>query len=146
MTRIAIMQGRLVPPEAGRFQSFPRERWRDEFAFAADAGLDAIEWIYDEYGEDANPLARASGIEEIKALSKQHGIAVVSVCADYFMDRPLVRVSGPELARIVDRLEWMLEQCKLAGIGRAVLPFVDHSRIETDHDAAQVVEVLSAVL
>jgi len=50
------MQGRLVPPEAQRFQSFPRERWREEFAVAAAAGLDTIEWIYDAYGEDLNPI------------------------------------------------------------------------------------------
>ena len=62
MSRVAIMQGRLVPPEAGRFQSFPRDRWRDEFAFAAQAGLDAIEWIYDQYGEDVNPLTTSDGI------------------------------------------------------------------------------------
>ena len=29
---ISIMQGRLVPPIDGRIQTFPRERWRDEFA------------------------------------------------------------------------------------------------------------------
>ena len=56
MPLISVMQGRLVPPEGGYFQSFPRVRWRDEFVFAKNAGLNAIEWIYDEYGEDANPL------------------------------------------------------------------------------------------
>ena len=54
--KLGIMQGRLLPPEEQRFQSFPRQRWRDEFALAAAAGLDTIEWIYDAYGEDVNPL------------------------------------------------------------------------------------------
>jgi len=40
--KLGIMQGRLVPPEAQRFQCFPRQRWRDEFALAAAAGLDAF--------------------------------------------------------------------------------------------------------
>ncbi len=41
MTRIGIMEGRLFPPEAGRFQSFPREHWADEYLLAATgrAGL-----------------------------------------------------------------------------------------------------------
>ena len=74
MSRIAIIQGRLVPPEDGRFQCFPRNRWRDEFAHAAAAGLDAIEWIYDLHGADMNPLATDAGIAEI--LSPRHFVNV----------------------------------------------------------------------
>ncbi len=48
-----IMQGRLSPPEDGRFQSFPRNSWREEIARAREAGLDYIEWILDEYGRTA---------------------------------------------------------------------------------------------
>ena len=76
MSRIAIMQGRLVPPEAGRFQSFPRRSWQDEFALAARANLDAIEWIYDQYGEDVNPLGAEDGIANLKSMSRQHSVAV----------------------------------------------------------------------
>ena len=36
--KLGIMQGRLVPPEAGRFRSFPRGCSRDEFALSAAAG------------------------------------------------------------------------------------------------------------
>src|SRR5271167_3690057 len=124
ISRIAIMQGRLLPPQAQRFQSFPREGWRKEFAFAAEAGLDAIEWIYDEYGEDVNPLASNDGVTEIKGLSQQSGIAVASVCADYFMDCPLVSATGSELTTSVERLSWLLDRCRLAEIERVVLPFV----------------------
>jgi L-ribulose-5-phosphate 3-epimerase len=41
--RYGIMQGRLSPPEDGRFQSFPRNSWREEFPRAREAGLDYIE-------------------------------------------------------------------------------------------------------
>lgn len=144
--RIAIMQGRLGPPEAGRFQSFPREGWRQEFASAAAAGLDAIEWIYDAFGEDVNPLASDAGVREMKRLAAEHGVAVVSVCADYFMDCPFLRVTDSERARLVEKLRWLLERCHVAGIKRAVLPFVDHSRIETDEDGSTVVKILRDVL
>jgi L-ribulose-5-phosphate 3-epimerase len=146
MARIAIMQGRLVPPEAGRLQCFPREQWRKEFPLAVEAGLESIEWIYDQFGDDVNPLVSDNGILEMKALCLQHGIGVFSVCADYFMDRPLLRVSGDELAGTVQKLRWLMERCRLARIERVVLPFVDESRIEDDEDAARVVDVLNAVL
>ena len=61
---IGIMQGRLVPPEGGRFQSFPREGWRREFELAAAAGLDCIEWIDDEFGGGENPLWTDFGLAE----------------------------------------------------------------------------------
>jgi len=51
-----VMQGRLSPPEDGRFQSFPRVGWRDEFPKAKAAGFDYIEWIDDGYGESVNPI------------------------------------------------------------------------------------------
>ncbi len=43
-----VMQGRLSPPEDGRFQSFPRAGWRNEFANARAAGFSYIEWIHDD--------------------------------------------------------------------------------------------------
>lgn len=145
-TRIAIMQGRLVPPEAERFQSFPRESWRLEFERAANAGLDAIEWIYDAFGDDINPIATNDGIAEMKALCAQHGIAVVSLCADYFMDRPLVRAAGPELRDIVSRLYWLIERCRRMGIQRIVMPFVDDSKLENRAGEERAIAVLRDVL
>ena len=146
MPRMAIMQGRLLPPQHGRFQCFPRERWREEFAHAAQAGLDAIEWIYDLQGVEMNPLATDAGIAELKALSREHGIAVISLCADYFMDRPFVSAGPAEFAELTRHLIWMLDRCRLAGIRRAVLPFVDASRIQSPAQEAAIVEMLQEVL
>jgi L-ribulose-5-phosphate 3-epimerase len=146
MRRIAIMQGRLVPPEAGRFQCFPRERWRDEFANGTAAGLDAIEWIYDQHGADVNPLATDAGLAEMAELSRHSGVVVVSVCADYFMDHPFVKANAAAFAEIEARLRWLLGRCHLAGITRMVLPFVDASKIESAGDETRVVEMLWRVL
>jgi hexulose-6-phosphate isomerase len=136
------MQGRLVPPEAGRFQSFPRDGWRREFPRAAQAGLDSIEWIYDVFGESQNPLSSDSGIAEMQALADRHGVAVASVCADYFMDRPITRADGSELREILARLHWLFGRCAKAGIERMVLPFVDASRMRDAQDRHRVVDVL----
>ena len=146
MPFFAIMQGRLVPPEGGRFQAFPCERWRDEFVLAAQARLNAIEWIFDLYGEDANPLISDSGISEILALSQQTGIAVRSLCADYFMDKPFLRTTESERRQLIQKMEWLLSRCKLLGIRRIVIPFVDNSRIEDRGEEAQALSILRTIL
>ena len=146
MHRIAIMQGRLLPPQDRRIQCFPRDCWREEFPRAAAAGLNAIEWIYDLHGADVNPLASDSGIEEMQALARQHKIDVVSVCADYFMERPFVTASPAEFTELASHLVWLLNRSRLVGITRIVLPFVDASRIETPAQENQVVEMLWDVL
>jgi L-ribulose-5-phosphate 3-epimerase len=144
--QMGIMQGRLVPPTAGRFQSFPRDRWADELPLAAEAGLNAIEWIYDEFGADVNPLADDAGLARLQKLCADNGLRVLSMCADYFMDRPLVRASESELHDRLATLTWLLGRAQQAGIRHVVLPFVDISRIDSEDDFRQVVGALRRVL
>jgi len=146
MTYIGIMEGRLFPPEAGRFQCFPREHWADEFGLAAKAGLDTIEWIYDVYGVDVNPLATEAGINQMRSLSKQFGVQVLSLCADYFMDKPLVRASVSEMTDRLATFEWLLGRCQLLGMNRMVVPFVDASRIDTEEEFDNVCNTLTRLL
>jgi hexulose-6-phosphate isomerase len=119
------MQGRLLPMIDEKIQSFPAKRWRDEFPLAQKAGLQLIEWIYEVYGADQNPLSTDEGIAELKGLSARHDIAVRSLCADYFMDRPLL-VYPEESSK---KLRWLMGRCHMAGIRRIILPFVDASRL-----------------
>jgi len=140
------MQGRLLPPTDGRFQCFPREGWPDEFALAAAAGLDAIEWIYDLHGADVNPIAADDGVASMKALSTQSGVLVRSLCADYFMDLPLLRAEPREIERRTETLGWLFRRCAILGVGRVVVPFVDASRIDSDAELDHVVGVLERLL
>lgn len=146
MTHIGIMQGRLVPPTDNRIQCFPRERWADEFLLASQAGLDCIEWIYDLYGADVNPLATQAGLDKLKELSQQNKVRILSICADYFMDKPLLRASQAELDERLNTLFWLLERGHQIGINRMVIPFVDASRIDTPAEFEQVVTLLKRVL
>jgi len=146
MTRIGVMQGRLLPPVDNRIQCFPREYWAKEFELAAQANLDCIEWIYDLYGADVNPLSTKDGIEQIKALSRQYNVQILSICADYFMDKPLVRASQLETEERLKALFWLLHQGHLIGINRVVLPFVDASRIDTDAEFDSMIAILQRVL
>lgn len=142
MRALGIMQGRLLPPIDGRIQAFPADRWREEFPRAAEAGLDAIEWIYETHGSERNPLGTDAGLVELRELSSRHGVAVRSVCADYFMERPLVRASAAELTERLAHLEWLIDRSARAGIERIVLPFVDASDVRTPEEEDALVEML----
>jgi L-ribulose-5-phosphate 3-epimerase len=142
-TQFGIMQGRLVPPDEGRFQSFPRKQWRDEFPNAAAAGIDYIEWIVDAYGADVNPILSAEGLPEFNALKQQYGIATPAICADWFMDYPFLRCTADERRERELFLHRLLPIARKIGADHVVLPFVDISRIETEKDKQIIVELMT---
>jgi L-ribulose-5-phosphate 3-epimerase len=146
MSRVGIMQGRLLPPSGGRLQCFPVEGWDREFALAAKAGLECIEWIYDLPGESANPLASDEGIAEMRRLVKQSGVPVLSLCADYFMERPLADPEESRSRESRETLAWLMRRSARAGIARIVLPFVDSSEIRRPEELDQVAAILEQAL
>jgi len=139
VNQIGIMQGRLLPPEDGRLQCFPRSRWAEEFKLAAMVPLAYIEWIFDQQGLDANPLMIDNGVAQLRALMSSSGVNIRSVCADYFMEYPLVRCgqSSEILFRLLDRSHSI-------GAQRVVLPFVDNSAIRPD-EFDRVIELLHTI-
>jgi hexulose-6-phosphate isomerase len=142
-TQFGIMQGRLVPPDAGRFQSFPRKQWRDEFPNAVAAGIDYIEWIVDAYGADVNPILSSEGLSEFNALKQEYGIATSAICADWFMDYPLLRCTSDERRNRELFLHRLIPVARRIGADHIVLPFVDISRIETEEDKHILVEIIT---
>jgi hexulose-6-phosphate isomerase len=146
VTQFGVMQGRLGPPEAGRFQSFPRNFWRQEVALAREAGLDYIEWIYDDYGATANPVSTLEGIAELNHLKHLYRIAIPALCGDWFMDFPLIRCTSQERLERELILHELLHKAQLIGAWRIVLPFVDASSIRTEEEKQIVLDVLSRAL
>src|ERR1700739_2979067 len=126
-----VMQGRLSPPEPGRFQAFPRTSWRDEFRLAMEAGFSYIEWIHDEYDKGANPIFSESGLLEMDALKKEYGISTPALCGDWFMDFPLIRCSKSERRRREEHL-WEIIPGRISG-GNPVFMF----RREFLHDGTE---------
>src|SRR5439155_20121983 len=92
-----VMQGRLSPPEGGRFQSFPRTRWEAEIELAAKVPLRGIEWIFDVYGQDANPLETPEQRNILRRKLDRFKVGLASICADYFMERPFAAASSSEM-------------------------------------------------
>lgn len=140
------MQGRLCAPENGRFQSFPRGAWEREIDLAPQVPLRGIEWIYDLYGEGANPLDTPQGRQALKRKLNQTGQKLVSICADYFMDCPLVHPDATVRALRLAKMEWLISLCPDMGIQRIVIPFVDASKIADRAATDTVLQVLHAVL
>jgi L-ribulose-5-phosphate 3-epimerase len=150
---IGIMQGRLSPPEDGRFQSYPRESWRQEIGRAREAGLAYIEWIHDaygaaadEHGRPANPIFSEAGLAEMDALKAEYGIATPALCGDWFMDFPLIRCTAAELAEREAHLHELIPIAARIGAVKMVLPFVDQSRMENEAEKTQVRAVLRRAL
>jgi L-ribulose-5-phosphate 3-epimerase len=129
MVRVGIMHGRLSPAQYGSIQSFPADSWREEFPRARDAGLACIEWIYEVRNEDRNPARTDQGVAEMLALSRQTGVGVWSICADYYMERQLVRPDGAVDEDNLAHLAFLIGQAGKLGVTYMVLPFVPSLRL-----------------
>lgn len=138
------MQGRLSPPLDGRIQAFPKNSWRDEFPKAAACRLDLIEWIVEAEEWEKNPFFAQP--EELLSLSSEYGVGVASLCADYFMDLPLIRVSKAEQQLRLEVLNDLITRAPILGIKYIGIPFVDASAILTEEEMQQVAECMRRCL
>ncbi|MHC4513544.1 MAG: sugar phosphate isomerase/epimerase family protein [Planctomycetota bacterium] len=144
--RLGIMQGRLLPPENGRYQSFPWCGWQDEFQLARADGFDCIEFIYEEDCGQHNPLMTDIGLQQIRRLVDGSGVAVRSICADQFMPRPLHAGQAADREAAVAQLAHLIAQA--AGLGAACItvPCLDQSTMRTEQQIDWLVAGLSRCL
>lgn len=126
---LGVMQGRLLPKYQGRYQAHPPGYWREEFAKAAELGLDCIEFILDFNGAEVNPLLQPGGSDEILRATEETGVKVYTVCADYFMEAPLHHTSETVSSHSQSVLRRLLHSGKLLGLTDIVMPCVDQSSI-----------------
>jgi L-ribulose-5-phosphate 3-epimerase len=143
---IGVMQGRLLPKYQGCYQAHPVGYWQDEFPLAAEIGLDCIEFIFDYNLAEQNPLLDYSGRQQIKKLSKQTGVKVHSVCADYFMEAP-IHGDNHELTQIsLNTMRRLFEASSDIEIRDVVVPCVDHSSIQDPVARSRFKEKLSDII
>lgn len=124
-----IMQGRLLPKYQTRYQAHPVGYWKEEFPIAAELGLASIEFILDYNDAGTNPLMSDQGIAEIKEISRQTGVVVNTVCADYFMEAPLHHPDERVRRNSSEVLEVLLNNGAELGLKDIVLPCVDQSSL-----------------
>jgi L-ribulose-5-phosphate 3-epimerase len=131
---IGFMQGRLSPKPSQQIQAFPKDSWREEFFHAQKIGFDCIELIYDTLYLEANPLDSDSGRRELVQISKESGVRIGSICADYFMTKllPGHQEIAIELLGISQEVDCSLLE----------FPFVDSSSLKKQNP----VEIETAIL
>jgi L-ribulose-5-phosphate 3-epimerase len=124
--RIGFMQGRFSPMVDGRIQAFPWSCWQQEFASAGQAGFRLMEWTLDQERLYENPLLRADGQAEIRALCARHAISIPSLTGDCFMQAPFWKAQGAERADLQRDFRAIVAACAAVGIGIIVVPLVDN--------------------
>lgn len=149
MQNIGIMQGRLIAPKGRGIQFFPFEEWKDEFFLAEKLGIDEIEWIFDYYDYEKNPLWTAEGNDRILDLIQETGVIVRTVCWDYFMRHPFYKYQGEERKKICAENKLMvkmaLEGMKKIGAHLIEIPMVDNSSVKNMQEKEDALEFISWV-
>ena len=128
---IGIMQGRLSPRIDGKIQAYPASTWQKEFEIAQEIGYSAIEWIVEKPVE-TNALMTDSGKAEIKKMIASTGVRIDYVCADIFMQQPLVRMTKDTKSQNKEYLSAILKNAKEVGAIGVEIPFVDNSSIKSE--------------
>jgi L-ribulose-5-phosphate 3-epimerase len=124
---IGIMQGRLSCKKGLPLQSFP-ESWEDEFKNASQLGLQNIEWLIDEKGN--NPISTPRGRNQIRKESSKYNIEVSSLCAHQLMTVGLLdrrKESGQGIKQFKNIVSWGRE----LGVKYIVLPAMETLSIKS---------------
>jgi len=144
--KIGVMQGRLVPKYQGRYQAFPIGMWQDEFKVAQECGLDLIEFILDFNDAEENPLLKSGGVDDINSVSKDTGVTVRTICADYFMEAPLHSNDDEVTAKSFKVLERLLETAEALKITDIVIPCVDQSSLKSKEAVVRFVDQIVKII
>ena len=143
---LGVIQGRLLPKYNGRYQAHPIGHWQDEFQLAVDLGLDCIEFILDYNDFKNNPLMTTYGRQHIRSVSKQTGVRVLSVCADYFMEAPLHAENEQTVLQSVDVLVKLIKVAVELKIKDIVIPCVDSSSLQNERLQDRFKETLNTIV
>jgi hexulose-6-phosphate isomerase len=138
---IGIMQGRLSPRIDGKIQAYPANTWQKEFEIAKEIGYSGIEWIV-EKPLAINAMMSKSGMTEIKEIISKTGVKIDYVCADIFMQQPLVRMSQEIKEENKEILQDILINAKEVGAICVEIPFVDASSIKSESEINELISCM----
>jgi hexulose-6-phosphate isomerase len=138
---IGIMQGRLSPRIDGKIQAYPAKTWQKEFEIAQEIGYAAIEWIVEKPLE-VNALMSKSGMQQIKEIILKTGVRIDFICADIFMQQPLIRMSQEIREENKEHLKNILVSAKEVGAIGVEIPFVDASSIKSESEINELISCM----
>jgi len=146
MSKIGIMQGRLSKQINGKIQAFPWKTWKEEFTIAKNLGFSTIQFIIEDPDHKNNPLLTDHGNSEICEVVSKTGVTIDHICADYFMQNPIIRASSKDLIERIDVLIELIRRSPHMGILGVELPMVDNSSIKTSDEKKSFIKALKEPL
>jgi L-ribulose-5-phosphate 3-epimerase UlaE len=143
---LGVIQGRLLPKYKGRYQAHPKGYWADEFEIAKSLGLDCIEFILDYNDANQNPLLNKNELNKLQLIIFETGVAVQTICADYFMEAPLH--SGNKLVsdNSMKVLKRLLKSAEILGVSDIVIPCVDQSSLNDSEAVKRFVKQINCIV
>ena len=121
---LGAMQGRFTNKGGFFPQEFPWKNWKEEFWTAGKYNVDCLEWMFNAERFDENPIWTDSGRLEIKNIVSESGVAVNSICANYFMQYSIKEEKNS--LSIISRL---VEAAEMLGIHQIIIPLFGASEI-----------------
>ncbi len=136
------MQGRLCERVNDKIQAFPWHDWESEFSVATSINLQLMEWTLDQERLYENPLMTVDGQERIRSLCLQHGISIMSLTGDCFMQAPFWKSESRARVNLQSDFLAIVRACGNMGIRMMVVPLVDNGRLETFEEENVLVDFL----
>lgn len=134
------MQGRLCDRIDGKIQAFPWREWEMEFPRAQELGLTLMEWTLDQHRLYESPLMTVDGQARIRELSTLHGVRVLSLTGDCFMQAPFYKVQGADREALLKDLRAILDASQQVGIRYVLIPLVDNGSLQTPEQETALLE------
>lgn len=129
MLKLSIMQGRVINSESKKIQSFPYKNWMSEFEKLKLLKIKKLQWIYENNKLNDNPLNHKNFKKLSEQIKKKFNVRINSICADEFINRPLIRSQGLNKKSLKVLLK-LISLAQKLNIDYIILPFIDNSSIK----------------
>jgi len=139
---IGFMQGRLCDRVDGKIQAFPWCDWQNEFPVAQRLEISLMEWTLDQERLYENPLMTVPGRQRIRALSSQHGVRILSLTGDCFMQAPFFKATGVVRGGLLRDLDAIVQACADLGMRYLLIPLVDNASLTSANEELALLEGL----
>jgi len=146
MHRIGMMQGRLLPPVAGRIQAFPGARWAEEFPLLRQIGYDAIELTIEQASWETHPIRSADGRQRLFEVAAANAIGIVGLCCDNFMELPLTSDDTDVRSKSLDQLRDLIEHAAAFGLPMVEVPMMAANSLRSETARLHFDQAMAAAL
>lgn len=136
-SRLGVMQGRFTNKGGFFPQQFPWGNWKEEFFFAKECEVNCIEWMFNSESFCENPIWTKRGRKEIREVVYLSGIAVNSICANFFMQNSIQEKKNREICKN------LIEAGVELGIQKIIIPLFEASEI---FELEKLCEILEKII